>query len=341
MTAGILTRSQSHEAPQGLRPVNPRQDMADVAGLIETSFAGELDSLGRQMVREMKTFGRAGWLGWLIGHLFLPPAAFPQGFVWQQGEQLVGNASLLPVGGGKARWVLANVAVAPEFRRRGIALRMVQACIDMAERHRVEEVVLQVSHDNVGAKALYHKLGFAEWTTRTEWVMRSEQRVRQDPAIPIRKRRDAEWRVQWQQAQDLFPEGLYWPYPLDKAWFLPAGWRAFLSPAAPRHWVAVGGHGRIDASISARFSQDSRGWRLALLVPPSGRPDLEVALMRRALHVLQPSGLGISMSYPPGEIDSAWEGLGFRARRTLTWMGLRLAEEPAGRARAHRTEETE
>ncbi|MGA9532163.1 MAG: GNAT family N-acetyltransferase [Anaerolineales bacterium] len=327
MTAGILSRSKRREAAQGLRRVNPRLDMAAVARLIETSFAGDLDRLGRQMVREMQSFGRAGWLGWLIGHLFLPPAAFPQGFVWQEGDRLVGNASLLPVGSGSSRWVLANVAVDPAFRRRGIAMRMVQACLEMAGDHHVDEIVLQVGSDNKGAKALYRKLGFTEWTTRTEWVQRSERRVRRDPGVAIRKRQQDEWRAEWALAQELFPEGLYWPYPLDSAWFSPEGWRAFLSPAASRHWVVAEREGAITAGISARFSQDSRGWRLALLVPPDERPELEVALVRRALHDLHPSGLGVSLSYPPGEVDSAWSGLGFRPRRTLSWMGITLSDD--------------
>jgi ribosomal protein S18 acetylase RimI-like enzyme len=333
VTAGILSRSEHREEVQGLRPVNSRRDMAAIARLIEISFAGELDSLGRQMVREMHTFGRAGWLGWFIGHLFLPPAAFPQGFVWQERDRLVGNASLLPVGHGASRWVLANVAVDPEYRRRGIALRMVRACMRMAERQRVGELVLQVSSDNIGAKALYRKLGFTKRTTRTEWIQRAERRVRRDPAVVVRKRRQDEWRAQWLLAQELFPEGLYWPYPLDKAWFTPGGWRALMSPAANRHWVISGDDGEFKASITARFSQDSRGWRLALLVPPPGRPELEVALVRRALHDLHPSGLSVSLSYPPGEIDTAWSGLGFRRRRTLSWMGIKLTDELAGRNR--------
>lgn len=336
MTAGILSRSERREGEQGLRPVDPRQDMAAVARLIETSFAGELDSLGRQMVQEMKTFGRAGWLGWLIGHLFLPPAAYPHGFVWQESDRLVGNASLLPIGRQASRWVLANVAVDPDFRRRGIALRLVQACLEMAERRHVGELVLQVRSDNQGAKALYRQLGFTEWTTRTEWVTRSERRVHRDPSVLIRRRRQHEWRSQWALAQQLFPEGLYWPYPLDQVWFTPEGWRAFLSPAPTRHWVVAQSEGGVRASVTARFSPDSRGWRLALLVRPEDRPEVEVALVRRALHDLHPSGLSVSLSYPAGTIDAAWSGLGFRQRRTLSWMGVKLPQGSSGGRRQDR-----
>jgi hypothetical protein len=78
MTAAMLQRAAAH----GLRRVDPRRDMAGLADLIQVAFAERLDDPGRRMVAAMRAFGRWGWLGWAVGFLFLPPAAYPEGFVW-------------------------------------------------------------------------------------------------------------------------------------------------------------------------------------------------------------------------------------------------------------------
>ena len=132
MTAGVIARA-SQSSP-GLRPIDPRRDMGQVADLIEATFRGDLDGTARRMVREMRTLGRIGWVGWALSRLLLPPAARPFGFVWEENERIVGNASLLPVSGHPRRWVMANVAVHPEYRRRGIARQMVDASDHFARK---------------------------------------------------------------------------------------------------------------------------------------------------------------------------------------------------------------
>ena len=167
MTAGVLARQAP--ATSGLRPIDPRRDMAQVADLIEVAFRGDLDPMGRRMVREMRAMGRAGWIGWALSRVLLPPAARPQGFVWEQDGRVVGNAGVLPVRGFPERWVLANVAVSPEYRRRGIGRQMVEAAIDHARQGGGESLYLQVGQDNGPARYLYEALGFQTLTTRTSW----------------------------------------------------------------------------------------------------------------------------------------------------------------------------
>ena len=66
----------------GMRPVDARRDLAGLADVIDAAFADHLDSAGRQMTSDMRRYGRLGWFGWLAGRFFLPPAAFPYGYVW-------------------------------------------------------------------------------------------------------------------------------------------------------------------------------------------------------------------------------------------------------------------
>jgi ribosomal-protein-alanine N-acetyltransferase len=53
-----------------------------------------------------------------------------------------------------------NLAVAPEFRRRGIGDALLQAGLGSFRRSQVEEVFLEVRESNTSARALYSRHGF-------------------------------------------------------------------------------------------------------------------------------------------------------------------------------------
>lgn len=51
-----------------------------------------------------------------------------------------------------------NIAVLPEYRRRGIAAMLIECMINAAEN--LEQLVLEVRESNIGAIRLYEKFGF-------------------------------------------------------------------------------------------------------------------------------------------------------------------------------------
>ena len=57
---------------------------------------------------------------------------------------------------------ITNVAVSPEFRRRGIARLMLKELLKHAEADGIHEFTLEVRESNVGAFTLYKQLGFEE-----------------------------------------------------------------------------------------------------------------------------------------------------------------------------------
>jgi len=314
MTAGLL--AQGSTLYSGLRTVDPRRDMGQVADLIEEVFRGDLDPFGRRMVREMRAMGKAGWLGWALNRMLLPPAARPQGFVWEEDGRVVGNASLLGVNEFPERWVLANVAVSPDYRRRGIARQMVEAGIELARARGAAELYLQVERDNPPAQRLYQQLGFETLVTRTNW--RRAPGLDWEPArqrIAIRPRRREEWNRQWELAVAVSPEGLFWPYPLDPSFFRTPG------AGGRRHWLAWDGD-RLLGSLTVREGSSTR---MVILAPPEAQGEVERDLVS--------FGLSISRGRKPIVIDYLAEvasqplmDLGFRAERTLTWMRRRLSE---------------
>jgi ribosomal protein S18 acetylase RimI-like enzyme len=325
VTAAALIGSRDSET--GLRRTDPRRDLAGVARLVQTAFAGQLDPAGQRMLRDMRWLGRAGWLGWLLGRAILPPGATPDGFVWLDSGKVVGNLSLLGVDGDPHRWVIANVAVDPDQRRQGIGRALVQAAIDLARQRRARSVVLQVDRANAGARNLYLSLGFRVTSTRTAWVRpRGLPRPRPIALEGLRPRSFPEWREQWELGRRVLPDGFWWPFLPDERIFRGGGVPAAIGMNWTHHWVWKPQQ-EVLASISAH-ARLTAGFRFLLIVAPDHRGGVEKAMLSKALADL-PEGSGGTLEYAAGEAEPELWDLGFRPDRSLTWMALDLQSHQA------------
>ncbi|HEX2248972.1 MAG TPA: ribosomal protein S18-alanine N-acetyltransferase [Gemmatimonadales bacterium] len=79
------------------------------------------------------------------------------GLVAQTGRGIAGYLIGREVAG---KGEVLNLAVAPTFRRRGIARALLRAGLGFLRRRRVEEVFLEVRESNQSAQALYLSAGF-------------------------------------------------------------------------------------------------------------------------------------------------------------------------------------
>ncbi len=315
MTAGAIARRS--ESSPGLRTINPRRDMGQVADLIEITFRGDLDGTGRRMVREMRSLSRLGWIGWALSRLVLPPAARPLGFVWEEDDRIVGNASLLPVSGHPRRWVMANVAVHPEYRRRGIAREMVSASDEVALKAGAQAIYLQVERHNKAALTLYRSMGYMPVATRTTWRRaRGLPHERSPKGAAVRQRRASEWTEQFALAEQVSPEGLVWPHPLEPDYFRPTGIGQLFGRITKLHLVRREA-GRLAGSLSVHGTIVQR---FVLLVDPGLQGQIEEELLTRALDQVRAGQRSILMDYPTGVAVETLRGLGFREERALTWM---------------------
>jgi ribosomal-protein-alanine N-acetyltransferase len=64
---------------------------------------------------------------------------------------------------------LLKIAVAPPWRRRGIATRLLDFCFGLAQRRNARKVYLEVRRSNVSALNLYSKIGFQIIGTRPKY----------------------------------------------------------------------------------------------------------------------------------------------------------------------------
>ncbi len=88
------------------------------------------------------------------------------GFIWEEDSKPVGLVNISRDGNSND-WVISNVGVIPDYRRHGIARKLVEAAVALARAHHGERVRLDVIAGNDPAYELYASLGFAHFATST------------------------------------------------------------------------------------------------------------------------------------------------------------------------------
>lgn len=90
-----------------------------------------------------------------------------RGYVWEEDGQAVGLTNVIRMG-NTDQWLIGNVGVLPDFRRRGIARKLVEASVGFARERGASSIVLDVIDGNVPAYNLYLKLGFEHYSGQTQ-----------------------------------------------------------------------------------------------------------------------------------------------------------------------------
>lgn len=220
----------------GLRPVNLRVDLRPLADLIELVFADSMDSSGRSAIREMRLLSNMGYGLKLIARMNDLALGISLGFVYIKDGKLVGNVSVYPAGYPKsmgATWILANVAVHPDYQRLGIAHSLVDATLDMIRRRGGARVILQVNYDNLAAQRLYQRHGFIYERAWRLWgrsgLVRSPAST--DSRIRVQRLRHSDRLAALKLAQAARPNalgGIGWLKPIRRVDFFIPLWKRLL-----------------------------------------------------------------------------------------------------------------
>src|SRR3972149_6106568 len=144
------------EAHPNLRALNILRDLPQVADLIELCFSHTMDGGGQRYVQDMRRAGRDdNFLHWAAR--VSESASLPlSGYIWEENGRIVGNASLVPFRHQRQRiYLIANVAVHPDHRRKGIARALTQRALIHASEKKANAIWLHVRDDNPGAVKLY------------------------------------------------------------------------------------------------------------------------------------------------------------------------------------------
>jgi ribosomal protein S18 acetylase RimI-like enzyme len=315
-------------ANQHLRPLDARRDLAAVADLVELCFSDTLDPEGRNYLKQMRQAAQhaslVGWANSLYPEASLPPA----GLVWVEGnpgagsQRLVGNLSLIPINlQGKRGYLIANVAVHPDFRGRGIGRNLTTAGLEMARKRGAPAAWLQVRDDNPGAVHIYETAGFKERARRSAWLTTAEiPPGGPSPGLNIVSRHSNHWPQQKAWLSALYPAELSWHLPLDwKALQPNLGGTLYrlLTWYSPRHWAVLQDN-RLEGVLTYAHSTGQTD-HLWLAAPPDADPEALFELLKATRRSL-PRRRPLALNLPAGMAAQALRNAGFSTHQTLIWM---------------------
>jgi ribosomal protein S18 acetylase RimI-like enzyme len=292
MATQLVAEQQS--TLSGLRAVDPRRDLNQVADLIEEAFSGELEAGGLSALRDLRLLSHMGPLVGLMARSDPMMEDMLGGFVWVEQGRVVGNVTLQRMDSYGSRWQIANVAVAKGYRGRGIGRALMEAALERISDRRGSWAVLQVRADNVVALDLYKSLGF-EAVTR-EISLRAPGIPKPlppaDPPEGLRLYQPEEWRARHDlETTSHSALDLWWRPVRSNKFYEGVESRAgeylwnLLGRNTRRRWVVPGTKGLV-----AYLGVDGRRWQgehsIAITVHPCCRGELEDRLLSVALGFL-------------------------------------------------------
>ena len=317
-----------------LRPFDIRRDLDPVADLVETCFAETLDEDGKRYVRQMHSAARnPGYLRWasaVADHTSIPLS----GLVWEENGKVVGNLSLIPfLNQGRQFYLIANVAVDPEYRRQGIARALTEAAIEQVRNRGVGAVWLHVREENTPAYNLYTSLGFVKKACRTTWDFSPRNVVNlapntrdQDGEIKVGKVQPMHWPQQRAWMQAIYPPELTWHIPLNLNAMRSDVWGAlyrFFSGMVIKQWAAVQDQQLLGVLVWR--PQSSRADQLWVAAAPE-QEDVAISALLAHLIKVMPDRSRMVLDYPARQGNLAFSEAGFRIQQTLIWMEVKLKE---------------
>ncbi len=311
----------------GPRSARFPQDVPQITRLIDTGFGSVLDYSSRRMLADVRAVAERGELAWNLSHRLgvIQPDEWAFGSVWDEAGRITGNATITRRTPEEGAWLISNVAVHPEFRRRGIARGLVRHALDMIRREGGRKVYLQVDAVNESAVRMYREIGFVEIGGRIVWIRPREERraarAEGEAASPcvFAPRKTAEWEDEFGLWKEVSPHGTAWNTPLTERAFRPSlrkSLEGFLAGEMERHFLARCG-GRVEAALSGfgRFS----GWEGVLIQREGSQGRIEAGLLEEAWKIFS-LDQSLLLETATGASAETLSQLGFQKRRTFIWM---------------------
>ncbi len=335
MTTVPVRRDRAPARSGGLRRAELQRDLRPIADLIEVCFAPRLDGGGQAVIGEMRALSRLGPALPLLARVDEMLGGIADGLVWEEEGRIIGNVTLIP-----ARipaelgpvTIIANVAVDPAYRRRGIARRLIEAALEAIRARGARAAILQVEAENEGARQLYEAAGFATERRWHEWRRGLHAFLPDPPAFvpPVEVRLPGEWEAEYALAAAVFPPergGLGWQRPLHPREFRRSFFQQaadFVTGGGQERWIVRDG-GRIGGALWVR-SRFGSPVRITLIISEAQRGRLEEPLLYHALQRLEPGYVPALCEHPADHeaATAALERGGFTIRRTLDHMRLDL-----------------
>jgi len=319
------------------------RDLDAVAELVEIAFRDEPGRDLHQFRSELRSLRGLGLVIWGANRLNPLGGDILTGYVFEVAGRLVGCLTLSRLPGTPVRWLIANVAVHPDFRRRGIARQLVEAALAHVRGRGGGLLVLDVRRENTPAYALYEQLGFTlrEATAERRWLPGAgwPRSAPPDPPAagtppagvePIRAADRPRVRA---LLHDAISAEAREANPIVESEWLPSaladslpGWMRWFG-SRDTHRLGLASGDRLDALIVLRAQRWSGTHQLQILVRPGQETTAApaaVAAAVRTLYRYPPLPVIAVLRSPADALIEALDAVGFRARQTLHRLALRV-----------------
>ncbi len=310
-----------------IQKLDVNRELDEVADLIELCFGSQMDADGWRYLRNIRRAANDRELiRWIPGcgeHVSYPLF----GYVWKEDDKIIGNLSLIPIyRENEWRYLIANVAVHPLHRRRGIGKQLTIRALRHIREHNVASAWLQVRDNNPGAIQLYKSLGFVERARRTTWVQEiAPKRSTEMPEnVQITARLNQDWEQQSAWLTATYPREVSWNLQFERDHFAPTMWKRFiriLNGEETRQWAARTGQELLGVGIwePTNIHSDT----IWIAANPLREEKAVLALLTRAREqtgIMRP----LSVNYPAGKAEEAFQKAGYDPLNTLIWMEQRF-----------------
>lgn len=323
----MAVRILRHNDPTPIRAFDVRTDLLSVSDLVELCFADRLTPDGKALLRKMRSSARnqrfRDWAYQMAGRVSMPFT----GYVWEEGGEIIGNLSLIPYHiGSKHYYMIANVAVHPDYQRKGIARSLVRKALDFLVPRRLDGIWLQVDEGNQGAVDLYLRHGFQEISRRTTWILKPRDLPReflswQIPEFSVETHRAGHWPQQRKWLEKNYPPEVRWHLPIRPEYLrggLPGALsRLLLIDPKISQWSIMAGKELIGVA-SWQSSKTFADW---LWIASSA--ETEGVLLDAFLPVWMISPghkRALRLNFPKRKTNLSLEAHWFKPTRTLIWM---------------------
>ncbi len=314
-----------------IRPIDITRDLAPLADLLHEAFKGYIDADGVRSLRQMRRMARNRRAQRQILARGEMPGMPYYGYVYEVDGRLVGNVTLVPIRHkGQRLYLVVNVAVAPAYRRRGIARALMLRAEQHARRRRARALWLQVDENNEAAVRLYEDLGFEKHSVVTLWrsgeVPADAPIAVPSPEVRVRKRLTPRplWDLERAWFTEAYPPELGWHHLLP-SWELLAPtvlglWQRLKSGVWALHWRALRGNELVGA-VALLPRSYAVSDEVALALPADPAPAEVAALLQPILRRKKP----IRAEYPRGRAAKALRSAGLWPARYLRWMVKKIS----------------
>jgi ribosomal protein S18 acetylase RimI-like enzyme len=288
------------------------------------------------IAREIRSLRRLWPLFRVAQTLSKPLRDMFRGFVWEEGDK-IGAVVIAQRRGSTNMWTIGTVGVLPEFRRRGLARRLLTRAMDDIRDRGGTHLVLAVIDQNVPAYSLYRSLGFEHYNSQIEY-----HRIPGPPvaaaAMPVRydDRHLArfDWQGRYTLASRITPQHIVAYEPVTPSRYRPPAAVRLLAPLLDRAQkriedrCAITQGGTIVAHGGYRTTKNQKGTSDVWIELDPKHPDVALPLLSK----LSASVCSLSPTFRVQFSASSWMpalseaaiALGFERRLEYHWLGLAM-----------------